>query len=158
MRSVNQNLRHVEKVENDLVRKENKIEKDIKDKDSKEKKEKDEKEKQEKLNHNSESTVHSGPPTSFFDAINRIRNKIGDLHSHMQHKFMGGSDILSSSSDNTGSPIDDGEPHIIKVHMAGPFGFGFGNPFSSFSDGPDSALGEPMQPHFLGLNEDPFGP
>ena len=38
-------------------------------------------------------------------------------------------------------------------------GFPFGNPFSPFqSDEPDSALGEPIMPHFLGLDEDPFGP
>jgi len=43
MRSVNSNLRHVEKVENDLVKKENKLEKDIKDKEEREKKEKEEK-------------------------------------------------------------------------------------------------------------------
>jgi len=51
MKSVNQNLRHVEKVENDLVRKENKLEKDIKEKEEKERKEKEE-----KLKHASDST------------------------------------------------------------------------------------------------------
>jgi hypothetical protein len=57
----------------------------------------------------------------------------------------------------------DGQPHIIKIHFGNPFGGSpFGNPFSPFptSDGPDSGgLGEPMMPHFLGLDEgDPFGP
>lgn len=37
-------------------------------------------------------------------------------------------------------------------------GFPFGNPFSPFapSDEPDHGLGEPVMPHFLGL-DDPFG-
>lgn len=83
MRSVNQNLRHVEKVENDLVKKENKIEKDIKEKEEKEKKEKEElKKKHENGDENwgepgsnehkiemKPLVIHKGPPKSFHDFI-----------------------------------------------------------------------------------------
>lgn len=56
----------------------------------------------------------------------------------------------------------DGEPHLVKIHFAGPMPFpslfGNGNPFSAFPDEPDHGLGEPFMPHFLGLDDDPFGP
>lgn len=106
--------------------------------------------------------IHRGPPSGFFDAISRIHEKISEMHNSITQKMQGD---LNGDHPSGG---DDGQPHIIKIHFGNPFGgspFGdspFGNPFSPFSnsDGPDSGgLGEPMMPHFLGLDEgDPFGP
>lgn len=45
MRSVSKNVANVQKIENDLVKKENKLEKDIKDKEERDKKEKEEEKK-----------------------------------------------------------------------------------------------------------------
>lgn len=120
MRSVNQNLRHVEKVENDLVRKENKIEKDIRDKEVRDRKEKEEerkkKEEEERKKrdehidinqhkgednwgendgsheiHMQPLTIHKmgGPPTSLFDVISHLHDKIKDLHSNISSKISG---------------------------------------------------------------------
>lgn len=93
-------------------------------------------------------TIHRGPPSSFMDAITRIHEKIMNLHSSLSDRMSGSG---SSSSD------DDGQPHIIKIHFGNPFGgspFGsspFGSPFGD-PFGPDSGgLGEPVMPHFLGL-------
>jgi len=69
---------------------------------------------------------------------------------------MHGDNELTGSNEHPG--LGDGQPHLIKIHFGGPMPFPFGNPFSPFADGPDSALGEPVMPHFLGLDEDPFGP
>lgn len=100
--------------------------------------------------------IHRGPPTGFLDAISRIHDKITEIHNSI-------SDRMNGNSSPT--PDDDGQPHIIKIHFGSPFGgplFGgspFGSPFGP-SDGPDSGgLGEPVMPHFLGLDSgDPFGP
>lgn len=92
--------------------------------------------------------VHRGPPTSFFDAISRIHDKIRDLHNSFSDKIAGNS---------SPSPEDDGQPHIIKIHFGNPFGQTPFNPFPGLGDPDMGGLGEPPMPHFLGL-DDPFGP
>ena len=104
MHSVNQNLRNVQKVENELVKKENKLEKEMKDNEAREKKEKEEaKKKEEEAKSHADDhkggdswgesgsgdsheitmkplVIHRGPPTSFFDAISHIHDKIREIH------------------------------------------------------------------------------
>ena len=182
MQQIDKNFSNVKKVEQDLIKKENKLEKEIKDNEERQKKEKEEAAKKKSEGSqtngldanggewgesgNGESheiamkplVIHRGPPTGFLDAISRIHDKIREIHSSI-------SDGLSGKGPR--SSDDEGQPHIIKIHFGNPFGgspFGDSkssifNPFSPF-DGPDSGgLGEPALPHFLGLDDpdDPFG-
>jgi len=50
--------------------------------------------------------IHKGPPTSFFDAISRIHDKIKDIHNSLQSKITGDMNDLKN---NSGHPsLDDG--------------------------------------------------